>query len=227
MNPQKNQETEAPQMLQDLQAEVSAESAPLLRFILNNASVISGAVIIFLLVLGGTGVWNWYSDKKSDEAKQNLARIVQSDTGADRIKALKDLAAAAPDSVKLSVYFTLGLAALENGEYGLAAEAYANAAQIDKEGALGLTAMLGEAGVLLKAGKHAEALDLLQELYARMKATNQSPQLRQMLAEAAAGAGKTELAVQTYQALARELPGVEGEYFSARAAALADEPTGK
>ena len=86
--------------------------------------------------------------------------------------------------------------------------------------ALGLAAALGEAGSLLKAGKNAEALTLLQGLEARLPGENRSVQLRQMLAEAAARAGQKDLAAKTYQALAQEVNGLDGEYFRVRAEAL-------
>ncbi|MDR2850762.1 MAG: hypothetical protein LBV65_01775 [Desulfovibrio sp.] len=220
MNPQKNQESS--QLLHDLQTEVSAESAPLLRFILNNASVIATAAIIFLLALGGTGIWRRHAAQKNDEATQALTRIMLTYKGADRIKALQNLSV--PDAIKFSVYFALGQSALENGDYAIAARAYADAAAADREGVLGLTAALGEAGALLKAEKYSDALNLLQELYAKIKPTSQTIQLRQMLAEAAAMAGKTDLAAQTYQALANDLPGLEGAYFRTRATALGEKP---
>ena len=63
MNPQKNQGEETSPLFRDLQAEVSSESAPLLQFMLRHAGIIAGVVILFLLVLAGTGIWRWYSGR--------------------------------------------------------------------------------------------------------------------------------------------------------------------
>lgn len=220
MNPQKNQGEETSPLFRDLQAEVSSESAPLLQFMLRHAGIIAGVVILFLLVLAGTGIWRWYSGGKNEDARQELARVSMTMQGQERLKALAALADKAPPDVRLSVLLAWAQSALESGDAAVAAEVYAKAAKLDADGALGLAAALGEAGSLLKAGKNAEALTLLQGLEARLPGENRSVQLRQMLAEAAARAGQKDLAAKTYQALAQEVNGLDGEYFRVRAEAL-------
>ena len=220
MNPQKNQGEETSPLFRDLQAEVSSESAPLLQFMLRHAGIIAGVVILFLLVLAGTGIWRWYSGGKNEDARQELARVSMTMQGQERLKALAALADKAPSDVRLSVLLAWAQSALESGDAAVAAEVYAKAAKLDTDGALGLAAALGEAGSLLKAGKNAEALTLLQGLEARLPGENRSVQLRQMLAEAAARAGQKDLAAKTYQALAQEVNGLDGEYFRVRAEAL-------
>ena len=220
MNPQKNQGEETSPLFRDLQAEVSSESAPLLQFMLRHAGIIAGVVILFLLVLAGTGIWRWYSGGQNEDARQELARVSMTMQGQERLKALAALADKAPSDVRLSVLLAWAQSALESGDAAVAAEVYAKAAKLDADGALGLAAALGEAGSLLKAGKNAEALTLLQGLEARLPGENRSVQLRQMLAEAAATAGQKDLAAKTYQALAQEVNGLDGEYFRVRAEAL-------
>lgn len=220
MNPQKNQGEETSPLFRDLQAEVSSESAPLLQFMLRHAGIIAGVVILFLLVLAGTGIWRWYSGGKNEDARQELARVSMTMQGQERLKALAALADKAPSDVRLSVLLAWAQTRLESGDAAVAAEVYAKAAKLDADGALGLAAALGEAGSLLKAGKNAEALTLLQGLEARLPGENRSVQLRQMLAEAAARAGEKDLAAKTYQALAQEVNGLDGEYFRVRAEAL-------
>ena len=68
--------------------------------------------------------------------------------------------------------------------------------------------------------ENVQALALLQELEAKLPESRRSVQLRQMLAEAAARAGKTELAYKTYLGLAEEVKTPEGAYFRSRAEAL-------
>lgn len=220
MNPQKNQGEETSPLFRDLQAEVSSESAPLLQFMLRHAGIIAGVVILFLLVLAGTGIWRWYSSGKNEDARQELARVSMTMQGQERLKALAALADKAPSDVRLSVLLAWAQSALESGDAAVAAEVYAKAAKLDADGALGMAAALGEAGSLLKAGKNAEALTLLQGLEARLPGENRSVQLRQMLAEAAARAGQKDLAAKTYQALAQEVSGLDGDYFRVRAEAL-------
>ena len=80
---------------------------------------------------------------------------------------------------------------------------------------------MNEAGALLKSGKYAEALALLQGLQSALPGEVVAPQLKQMTAEAAAVAGKPEQAARIYLALSREAQGLNSEYFRTRAAALA------
>lgn len=225
MNPQKNQDegTTLGGIGRDIQAEVSAESAPLLQFITRHAGLIASVVLALLLVLGGMAIWNWHQTGRQDEARQELARINAQLRGADRDAALDKLAANAPDSVKLFIYMSLGQSAQENGNPVLAADAYARAAKLDGDGALGLTAALGSVGSLLMQNENVQALALLQELEAKLPESRRSVQLRQMLAEAASRAGKTELAYKTYLGLAQEVKTPEGAYFRSRADALKAE----
>lgn len=221
MNPQKNQGNQPQGLLDGIQSEVSAENAPLLEFITKYASYIAGGCLAILLILGGMGVWKWYHGGKQREAQEELARINLQLKGAEHDDALGKLAQNAPDSVKLSVYLSLGQSALENGNPVLAAEAYAKAADLDKDGALGTIAALGGAGSLLMQAKYTQALALLQELEARAPQITNSIQFQQMLAEAANKAGDYGVAQKTYQRLAEEVHTPEDAYYRDRADALA------
>lgn len=206
-----------------IQSEVSAENAPLLNFITKNASYIAGIVLLLLLILGGMAVWNWYHGAKQDEARRELARINAELKGADRSQALAKLAADAPESTKLFIYMSLGQNAQENGDPVLAADAYAKAASLDGDGALGLTAALGSVGSLLMQAEYVQALALLEELDRRLPDASKSMEFRQMLAEAAAKAGKPELALKVYENLAATVKTPEAAYFRSRAEALKQE----
>lgn len=225
-----NSKNDAPKqgLLDGIQGEVGAESAPLLNFITRHASLIAGVVLLLLLILGGMAIWNWYHKGKQEEARRELARINAELKSSDRDAALAKLAENAPDSVKLFIYMSLGQSAQENGNPILAADAYAKAAQLDGDGALGLTAALGSVGSLLMQAEYTQALALLQELEARLPESSRSVELRQMLAEAASKAGKKDLALKTYESLAKEVKTPEAAYFKSRAEALAEEmETGK
>ena len=223
MSERQNSEETKQGLLDGIQGEVSAESAPLLNFITRNASLNSGIVLLLLLVLGGMAIRNWYHKGKQEEARRELARINMELKDRDRDAALAKLAENAPESVKLFIYMSLGQSAQENGNPILAADAYAKAAKLDGDGALGLTAALGSVGSLLMQGEYNQALALLQELEARLPESARSVELRQMLAEAAARAGKTELAMKTYESLASEVKTPEAAYFRSRAESLARE----
>ena len=227
MNQQKNQEKGAAGLLDNIQGEVSPENAPLLNFITKYASAIASLVLALLLCLGGWAVWNWYHGGKQKEAREELARINAEMKGADRDKALAELAKNAPDSTKLFIYMSLGQSAQENGNPVLAADAYAKAASLDGDGALGLTAALGSVGSLLMQAEYNQALALLQELEKKLPESANSVQLQQMLAEAAYRAGKLELARQTYARLGQELTTPEAAYFRNRAEAIAAELTSR
>ena len=125
MNPQKNQGAEDSPLLRDLQAEVSSESAPMLQFMLRHAGTIASIVVLFVLVLAGTGIWRWYSTSKNDEARQSLARIVLQTSGPAQVKELAALAEKAPADVRFSAYLALGQSAMSNGDTATAASAFA------------------------------------------------------------------------------------------------------
>ncbi len=220
MNPQKNQGAEDSPLLRDLQAEVSSESAPMLQFMLRHAGTIASIVVLFVLVLAGTGIWRWYTTSKNDEARQSLAHIVLQTSGPEQTKELATLAEKVPADVRFSAYLALGQSAMSNGDNAAAADAFAKAAKAS-EGPLALVAGMNEAGAMLKAGKYADALALLQKLQSSLPGEVAAPQLKQMTAEAAIAAGQTEQAARIYLALSRETQGLNGEYFHARAVALA------
>lgn len=221
MNPQKNQGEAGAPLLRDLQAEVSAESAPLMQFMLRHAGSIAGVVVLFLLTLVGTGLWNWYDDKRNAEAHAELARIEQNLKGGERVAALAALANTAPASVRAPVLLAWAGSALAEGDFATAASAYASAAAEDADGPLGLAAALGQAGSLLKSGKPAEALGILQGLEQARPAGSDTLELRQLLAEAAVAADRKDVAAAAYRALAASSQGLEKDYFNARADALA------
>ncbi len=223
MREQKKNEDGSSGLLDGIQSEVSAESAPLLNFITRHASSIAGIVLILLLILGGMAIWNWYHGGKQKEARQELARINAQLKGADKNTALAKLAENAPESTKLFIYMSLGQSAQENGDPVLAADAYAKAASLDGDGALGLTAALGSVGSLLMQAEYVQALTLLQELDRKLPEASKSMEFKQMLAEAAAKAGQPQLAYQTYENLASTVKTPEAAYFKSRAEALKKE----
>ena len=195
MNPVRPQNTpESPTLFNDLKAEVSAESAPLLQFIVRNSGLIVGVVVVLLVALVGTAVWRWHQGGLQAEAQTELARIGITMKGGDRLKALDDLAAKAPENMRYSIYLMQAEFAMQDQDYSRAEQAYATAAKLDADGAMGLMAALGQAGALIKLDRPADAVTLLQ--------------------------GLTDVAVAAYEALAASQPGLDGEFYRSRAEAL-------
>lgn len=220
MNPVRPQNTpESPTLLNDLKAEVSAESAPLLQFIVRNSGLIVGVVVVLLVALVGTAVWRWHQGGLQAEAQTELARIGITMKGGDRLKALDDLAAKASENMRYSIYLMQAEFAMQDQDYSRAEQAYATAAKLDADGAMGLMAALGQAGALIKLDRPADAVTLLQGLESRATEDGRAT-LRMLLGEAAEAAGKTDVAVAAYEALAASQPGLDGEFYRSRAEAL-------
>lgn len=206
-------------LLRDLQEEVTAETAPLLQFITRHAALIAGTVIVFLLVLVVTGLFQWYNGNKVTKAREELARIFEGQNSQDKINALSALYDNVPEVMRVPVLLALAQSAFELGQGKLAAETYAMAADSDN-GAIGIVAILGEVGSKLKDEKYGEALGILHGLADRQPTISQSVVLRQMIAEVADKAGKKDIAAKTWVALAKEAEGMEKAYFQSRADAF-------
>ena len=121
MNPVRPQNTpESPTLFNDLKAEVSAESAPLLQLIVRNSGLIVGVVVVLLVALVGTAVWRWHQGGLQAEAQTELARIGITMKGGDRLKALDDLAAKAPENMRYSIYLMQAEFAMQDQDYSRA-----------------------------------------------------------------------------------------------------------
>lgn len=196
----------SPTLLTDLRAEVGAESAPLLQFILRHAALIACGVGLFVLVLVGAGIWNWRNETAREDAQAELARISLTLKGEERTKALGELAARAPEDVRFAVLAAQAQSAAESQDWTQAARIYGEAARLDSEGSLGQAALFAQCGALMNAGtpeSASEALAVLQALTGRVEAARQGALLR-MQAEAALAAGRTDVAVAVFSKLAED-----------------------
>lgn len=196
----------SPTLLTDLRAEVGAESAPLLQFILRHAALIACGVGLFVLVLVGAGIWNWRNETAREDAQAELARISLTLKGEERTKALGELAARAPEDVRFAVLAAQAQSAAESQDWPQAARIYGEAARLDSEGSLGQAALFAQCGALMNAGtpeSASEALAVLQALTGRVEAARQGALLR-MQAEAALAAGRTDVAVAVFSKLAED-----------------------
>lgn len=208
-----------PTLLGDLKAEVSAESAPLLQFMVTNSKAIAAGVLVLLLALAGTGVWRWHAASRAEESLDLLARTVLTTSGEERVRALESLAQTSPEDFRFAALSALAHSAVEAGNLETAANAYGQAAQLAGEQPLGLASELAQAGVLLRAGKGEEALKLLQALEAGMSEESRLD-LLPLVADAAELAGKKDVAAEAYTKLGEAHPGEDGGFYRARAAEL-------
>lgn len=205
-------------LLNEIGSEVSQESAPLLQFITQNGGKIAAVVLLFLLITGLSAGWQWYQKKGNESYLEEMANLEGSLTGKDRNNAMNELVKRAPSALTTLANLTLGDICTKSGDNGLAAEAYAKAAQTDADGATGLMAALGQAQSLLRLEKYAEALSLLESLEPRFSSVPLV--LRQLKAEAALRDGKTELASQIFAEMAKEASGDDAAYLISRSEAL-------
>lgn len=209
-------------LLTDLRAEVGAESAPLLQFILRHAGLIACGVGLLVLVLVGAGIWSWRNDAAREEAQAELARLSLSLKGEERTKALGELAARAPADIRFSVLSAQAQSAAESQDWAQAARIYGEAARQDSEGSLGQAALFAQCGALMNAGtpeSASEALAVLQALTGRVDAGEKGVLLR-MQAEAALAAGRTDVAAAAFEELAKGGDKDEEAYYRFRAAQL-------
>ena len=201
-----------PGILGELQSEVSVEAAPLLQFIARHAAAIMVLLGLFVAVVVGAGVWQWYASTRDAEAQSNFARLLLQQQGAARVNALENFAATAPNSVRLAALMELGLAALAEKDAARASAAFARVAALDKDKPLGVAAALADAQTLMQAGRGAEALAVLEPLentvpeYMRV-------QVRGLIALGALQAGNAERAVKAYEDLLAGAQGEDAEYY--------------
>lgn len=205
----------SPGLLEELQSEVSTEAAPLLRFIARHARLIMTLLALFVVFVVGFGVLQWQTGKRDEEAQLELYRLSAQPRSAAAVAALERFAESAPGSVRPAALMELGHAALTAGDAEKAAAAYGRVATEDANGALGEIAAQAQARSLLKAGRAAEALGLLETLE-NTAAENLRPQVRILLAEAAQAAGKPDRAVQAYAALLAGARGEDADFFRFR-----------
>lgn len=216
----------SPALLNDLRSEVSAETAPLLQFILRHAGAITAVVVLLLAAIIGAGIWNWHTESASEDARNELTRIVLTKKGAERTQALAALAKDAPEQSRYAILVEQARSAAEDGDWAQAARAYGEAARLDSEGALGLAALLAQCGALMQTGTAeaaSEALAVLQSLGGRVD-PSAAPAILRMVAEAALAAGQNDVAATAFGKLAQSGDEEDRPYYAYRAASLGAAP---
>ncbi len=203
-------------LLNDLQSEVSNEATPLLQFILKHAMLIIAGLALFVVILGGVGGYNWYTEQKLEQAQASLSQIVLSKQGEERIAALEAFISTAPSSMQGGIQLALAETAMELKSYDKAATHFGALAKLDQQGALGLLAALNQGQALLLAKKPKDALTVFESIVDKASAV-QKIVIQQALAEAALQVGDIEKAKKTFEAMAASSQGPEGRFFRYRA----------
>ncbi|MGE4504985.1 MAG: tetratricopeptide repeat protein [Desulfovibrionaceae bacterium] len=147
--------------LNDIQGEVNAEASKAFDFLVRNAKIIIGVVVVAVgaaAVYAGVQGWSSYSEKK---AMEHYTQVL-STTGEARIEALRAYVADAPESVRGGALLELAGSLMNEQRYAEAAEEWK---KLEGEGRpeMRTLASLGEARCLLLSGAAEEA-------YAKAKA---------------------------------------------------------
>lgn len=208
-----------PTLLDGIKSEVTNETRPFLQFILSHSRWIIGVVVVLLLALAGTGIYNKVMASQEAEVQEQLAKIRQNGPDAAQLTRLEELAGTCPSRMRLAVYTDMAASALAQGNFAKASEAYGVIAREAADTPMGRTAALNQAGTLMAQGKYAEGVKLLESLVVRLPA-EVDLQARLMLAEGAVRAGQYDLAARTYEGLASNPQNMENGYYLARATAI-------
>lgn len=213
-NPQESQE-----ILNEIQAEVSTEAAPLLQFIIRHAGLIMTTLGLFALLLAGTASYRWYASLTVEKSQAELATLTMRAAGQEKYAALAQFVSTAPEEVRMAALLELASAAIAINNYDKAAEAFAMLQKSDTAKPLGNIAAFNEAQVLLRESKYDAALTVLETLNNNVSEENRTIVLS-VLAEAAQAAGKNDRAIAAYEQLAASNTGPEAEFFRFRAQTL-------
>ncbi len=205
-----------PQLLDELQSEISNEAAPLLQFILKHAVLIMACLALFVVILAGVGGYNWYTERNLLEGQAKLSSIVLSKQGEERVTALEAFLNTASSELKGGTLLALAEVNMELKAYDKAATHFGALSALDSEGAVGLLSALNQGQALLLAGKPKEALSVLEAIVNKAP-TIQRIAIQQSLAEAALQAGDVQKAQQTFEAMAAASNGPEARFFRYRA----------
>ncbi len=230
VDPKNTQETPAQEggLMHELQAEMSNETTPMLNFLLKNRLVLMGIIGLLILVIIGTGIFNWRKEKALEEANMQLGKVLISTSGKDRVAALQEFLPKAPDSMQLGILLEIASSSVEAKDYETAANTYAEIAQKDAKGSLGFIAKINQIDVLLRASKATEALELAEKTLPTAPESMRIV-LQESLAAIAEQAGNKEKAIAAYEALlGNENLSADTGYFESRLEALkAQDESGK
>ncbi|MBO4318076.1 MAG: tetratricopeptide repeat protein [Mailhella sp.] len=210
--------TTAEQILRDMQAEVTPEAAPLLKFIDDHAPKIAAGVLSIVAIIVAVGLYNGWQEKKLENAKNELGAMSAVSDPAARLGKLESFLDSCPDGLKTAVRLEIADAASAAGEYRKALTAFKAVASGEKGGPLGYAAARNAADLEIRLGDYAAAAADCESLIASAP-KDMVPELRLCMGEAAELAGDSDKARSSYQAAIDALADPAGEdaaYFRSR-----------
>ena len=208
-------------LLDQMSSEVTAETSPLLQFLVKYARMIVIVLVACFAAAGGYGVYTWQAGKKVAEAQENLARvlIIRDDTA--RLAKLKEFAPTAPETMRRGVTLSIAHAAMQAKDYASAFTAWDELARDPKDD-LYTTAMIGKAESLSLQDKSAEALAILEGMNVPADAEAYNL-VNSLIVNIAEQAGNTAKAIEACEKLiagmATRSP-EEAEYWRQKASSL-------
>ncbi len=210
--------TTAEQILRDMQAEVTPEAAPLLKFIDDHAPKIAAGVLSIVAVIVAVGLFNGWQEKKLENAKNELGSISAGSDPVARLGKLEAFLDSCPDGLKTAVRLEMADAANASGEYAKALAAFKAVASAEKGAPLGYAAARNAAALEMRLGNYAAAAADCEALL--VSAPKEIlPELHLCMGEASELAGDADKARSAYQAAIDALPDPSAEdaaYFRSR-----------
>ena len=188
------------QLLQALRDDVSPEASPALQFVLDNAKAIATVVVVGIVIAVAIIVYKWNYKKEVEKYKADVAAVMISQEGNNRIEALEKLLPEVPDELLDGVYLEIVSVAEEIKAHAKAAEFWGKIYNHTKDSSLKAVAGIGEAKELAAENKTAEAVQLLENLTQSADALL-VPQVQMELALLAESAGDLQKSRAAYEAL--------------------------
>lgn len=187
-------------LLQALKEDISPEATPALQFLMDHAKTISSIVIAGVLIAVAIIVYQWNHKNNIAKAKSDVAAILVSKTGADKINALEALLPDVPSEIVAGVYLDMAYTAVGINDPVKAADAWDKVYNSANDPALKAVAGLGKAKALADQGKDAEALVILDTVSSTTDAA-MLPQLQMEIAVLAEKSGDLQKSKAAYEAL--------------------------
>ncbi len=201
-----------------LSGEVADEVHPFLKSLSENIVTIIVVVVVFLAGLGGYLIYKDYQETNQEEAANEMGEILLLTEGELRRDALEGFLDRAPSSMEQSILFELIRVSLDLEEYD-AALGYWD--RIEVEGSTEKVLAMGRARTLSLAGRHDEALALLDELRLSVPESFDLSLMR-LYASIAETSGDLETAKATYEEMLA-MSQADVAYVKFKIARLAEE----
>ncbi len=198
--PQNTEPYAAPHgLLNEMQAEVSAEASPLFTFVIRHMRLIVSALLLLVLLTIGYGLWHWQQMSALDEAHMDFGKIIVG-SQENKYTALETLLADAPAVMTPAILLEMATVAVQNKDFEKALTAYAKVYANDPEGALGTIAAFNQAELLRHVGKTEASLNVLEQLQHQVPENMKALVLETMAATALQG-GDKQKALAFYEAI--------------------------